>query len=97
MGAVPSDVSSGVGPPEPGDDRSNMMKPSSISSPTPKSVPGPPPLKGQGLRGVLPIPGSNQQRPQTSGVSLDKRMSHHSPQEIWVTLSLLLSNQSIIL
>ncbi len=71
-GSVPSDVSSGVGAPEPGDDRSNMMKPSSISSPTPKSVPGPPPSKSSGS--VVALPGGSQgQQPSQSSTSAGQK------------------------
>ena len=71
-GSVPSDVSSGVGAPEPGDDRSNMMKPSSISSPTPKSVPGPPPSKSSGSIVALPG-GSQKQQPSQSSTSAGQK------------------------
>ena len=71
-GSVPSDVSSGVGAPEPGDDRSNMMKPSSISSPAPKSVPGPPSSKSSGS--IVALPGGSQgQQPSQSSTSAGQK------------------------
>ena len=71
-GSVPSDVSSGVGAPEPGDYRSNIMKPSSISSPAPKSVPGPPPSKSSGSIVALPG-GSQKQKPSQSSTSAGQK------------------------
>ena len=45
-----------------------MMKPSSISSPTPKSVPGPPPSKSSGS--IVALPGGSQgQQPSQSSTS----------------------------
>jgi len=50
----------------------NSVK-ASVSSPAPKSTPGPPPSKGTGGMSAIPIPGSNQQQPPTSSVSAGQK------------------------
>ena len=81
-GSVPSDVSSGVGAPEPGDYRSNMVKPSSITSPSPKPTPGPPPSKSSGSIVALPGGSQGQQSSQSSTSAGQKEVPFFSSRDM---------------